>query len=101
MANVDRTPGVSDCLSERDFFVYYNRADRGWAEWIAWQLEDAGYTTVLQAWDFVPGANFVVEMDRAAQRSKRTIAVLYRPVTSLPRSRSRSGEMHSRPTRPA
>ncbi len=61
---------------ERDFFVSYNSADRGWAEWIAWQLEEAGYTTVLQAWDFVPGSNFVVEMDRAAKAAKRTIAVL-------------------------
>ena len=61
---------------EPDFFISYNSADRGWAEWIAWQLEEAGYTTVLQAWDFVPGSNFVVEMDKAAQQPKRTIAVL-------------------------
>ena len=61
---------------ERDFFISYNSADRAWAEWIAWQLEEAGYTTVLQAWDFVPGSNFVAEMDKAAQQAKRTIAVL-------------------------
>ncbi|MCH8289827.1 toll/interleukin-1 receptor domain-containing protein, partial [Candidatus Poribacteria bacterium] len=36
----------------RDFFVSYNRADRAWAEWIAWHLEEAGYTVVIQAWDF-------------------------------------------------
>jgi len=59
-----------------DFFISYNRADRAWAEWIAWQLEAAGYSTVLQAWDFVPGSNFVLEMDKAAQQAKRTIAVL-------------------------
>jgi three-Cys-motif partner protein len=41
-----------------------------------WKLEEAGYTTVLQAWDFVPGSNFVVEMDKAARQAKRTIAVL-------------------------
>jgi hypothetical protein len=62
--------------AERDFFVSYNSADRGWAEWTAWQLEDAGHSTVLQAWDFVPGSNFVVEMDRAAKLAKRTIAIL-------------------------
>src|SRR5213592_4708698 len=61
---------------DRDFFISYNTADRAWAEWIAWQLEEAGYTTVLQAWDFVPGSNFVVEMDRAAKQTKRTVAVL-------------------------
>ncbi len=60
----------------RDFFISYNRADQGWAEWIAWQLEDAGYTTKIQAWDFRAGGNFVVEMDDAVKTSRRTIAVL-------------------------
>src|SRR5262249_33570439 len=59
-----------------DFFISYTRADRSWAEWIAWQLEEAGYTTVLQAWDFRPGSNFVVDMQHAATGSERTIAVL-------------------------
>jgi hypothetical protein len=26
-----------------DFFVSYNRHDRQWAEWIAWQLEEDGF----------------------------------------------------------
>jgi tetratricopeptide (TPR) repeat protein len=60
----------------KHFFVSYNSADRTWAEWIAWQLEEAGYTTVLQAWDFRPGSNFVLEMQRAATEAERTIAVL-------------------------
>jgi TIR domain len=34
---------------QRDFFVSYTQADRAWAEWLAWELEAAGYTTVLQA----------------------------------------------------
>jgi hypothetical protein len=59
-----------------DFFVSYNRADRTWAEWIAWQLEEAGYTVVIQAWDFRPGSNFVVDMQQAASAARRTIAVL-------------------------
>jgi hypothetical protein len=61
---------------KRDFFVSYNRADKQWAEWIAWQLEEAGYTTVIQAWDFRPGSNFVIEMQRASGQARRTIAVL-------------------------
>ena len=36
----------------KDFFVSHNKADRAWAEWIAWQLEAAWYTTVVQAWDY-------------------------------------------------
>jgi tetratricopeptide (TPR) repeat protein len=60
----------------KDFFVSYNRADRAWAEWIAWQLEDAGYTTIVQAWDFLAGGNFVLDMQRATSEAQRTIAVL-------------------------
>ena len=48
-----------------DFFISYNKADREWAEWIAWQLEKDGFSTVLQAWDFRPGCNFVLEMQKA------------------------------------
>lgn len=59
-----------------DFFISYTGVDRRWAEWIAWQLEESGWSTRLQAWDFVPGANFVLEMERAAIDGERTIVVL-------------------------
>jgi len=59
-----------------DFFISYNKADRTLAEWIAWQLEEQGYTTILQAWDFRPAGNFVLDMQRAAVEAERTIAVL-------------------------
>jgi hypothetical protein len=58
----------------RDFFVSFNQADRSWATWIAWGLEEAGYTVFFQDWDFK--GNFVLEMDKAHQQSRRTIAVL-------------------------
>jgi tetratricopeptide (TPR) repeat protein len=58
------------------FFVSYNKADRDWAVWIAWELEQAGYTTSVQAWDFMPGSNFVLEMHKAASECERTVAVL-------------------------
>jgi hypothetical protein len=64
------TPG------RRDFFISFNSADRGWAEWIAYELEQAGYTTFFQDWDFSPGSNFVLEMHNAASQADRTIAVL-------------------------
>jgi TIR domain len=60
----------------KDFFISYNKADHDWAEWIAWQLEDAGYTTIIQAWDFRPSSNFVSEINRALNEAERTIAVL-------------------------
>lgn len=60
----------------KDFFISYNSADKDRAEWIAWQLEEARYTTIIQAWDFGPGENFVLAMQKAAIEAKRTIAVL-------------------------
>jgi hypothetical protein len=60
----------------KNFFVSYTKTDQPWAEWIAWKLEEAGYTTVIQAWDFRPGANFVLEMQNAATIAEHTIAVL-------------------------
>jgi hypothetical protein len=59
-----------------DFFISYNHADQDWAEWVAWVLEEEGYKTVLQAWDFPPGSNFVAKMHEAAKLSERTIAIL-------------------------
>ena len=59
-----------------DFFVSYTSADRAWAEWIAWQLEAEGYRVKLQAWDFLPGSDFVQQMNQAVQEAERTIAVL-------------------------
>jgi hypothetical protein len=60
----------------KDFFVSYNSRDRAWAEWISWILEAAGYSVVVEAWDFRPGGNFALDMQRAIQGSERTIAVL-------------------------
>jgi tetratricopeptide (TPR) repeat protein len=60
----------------KDFFISYNKADRVWAEWIAWQLEESGRSVVIQAWDFRPGGNFVLDMQRAAEDCERIIAVL-------------------------
>jgi hypothetical protein len=62
----------------RNFFISYTAVDRQWAEWIAWELEEAGYTTILQAWDFTPGSHFVTAMHLATQITERTIAVLSR-----------------------
>jgi len=59
-----------------DFFVSYTSADRGWAEWIAWELEAAGYTTVLQAWHMPPGSSFVHAMDDALRRTRHTLLIL-------------------------
>jgi len=62
--------------SQKDFFISYNKADVLWGTWIAWQLEEAGFTTSLQAWDFLPGENFVIGMHKAMAGATHTIAVL-------------------------
>lgn len=58
------------------YFVSYNSADKVKAEWIAWTLEEIGHSTVFQAWDFKPGNNFILEMQKAAAKTDATIAVL-------------------------
>ncbi len=58
-----------------DFFVSYTAHDRRWAEWIAWQAEAAGYAVRVQAWDFLPGSDFVHEMSRALQAAERVVAI--------------------------
>jgi TIR domain len=62
----------------RDFFISFNKADGDWAAWIAWTLEHRGYRVFFQDWDFVPGSNFVLEMDQAARQSSALILVLSR-----------------------
>ena len=43
---------------------------------MAWVLENEGYSTIIQAWDFRPGSNFAIEMNKAVAGSDRTIAVV-------------------------
>jgi TIR domain len=59
-----------------DFFISYAEADCSWAEWVAWQVEHAGFTTILQAWDFRVGTDWALNMKQAAQQSTYTIAIL-------------------------
>ncbi|WP_433324822.1 TIR domain-containing protein [Spirillospora sp. CA-294931] len=59
-----------------DFFISYSPADERWASWIAWQLEATGHRTMMQAWDFVPGTNFIDFMDRGLSEAKVVVAVL-------------------------
>lgn len=46
--------GISDEQRKKDFFISYNKHDEKWAEWIAWQLENADYKVVIQLWDWAP-----------------------------------------------
>jgi WD40 repeat protein len=59
-----------------DFFVSYTTADLGWAEWIAWQLEVAGFHVIIQVWDFVPGSHWMTRMADGVRDCDRVIALL-------------------------
>jgi hypothetical protein len=72
---IPRVAGA-DRFAMADFFISYTSADRAWAEWIGYVLEEEGFTVTIQAWDFQPGSNFVVEMQKAATEAERTIMVL-------------------------
>jgi tetratricopeptide (TPR) repeat protein len=60
----------------KDFFVSYTGADKKWAEWIAWILEETGYKTFIQAWDFNAASNFVLKMQSGTADAARTVAIL-------------------------
>jgi hypothetical protein len=59
-----------------DFFISYTFADRAWAEWVGYVLEEDGFAVIIQAWDFRPGSNFMLEMQRASTEADRTIMLL-------------------------
>ena len=59
----------------KDFFVSHAGADRAWAEWVAWQLTDAGYTVELDVWDWAAGQNFMTAMSDALDRCDRVVAL--------------------------
>ncbi|NBC32727.1 MAG: tetratricopeptide repeat protein [Alphaproteobacteria bacterium] len=59
---------------KRDFFISFNQADRGWATWIAWVLEEQGWSVFFQDWDF--RGSFVEQMHRALKESRHTAVIL-------------------------
>ncbi|MDQ0605268.1 tetratricopeptide (TPR) repeat protein [Streptomyces canus] len=62
--------GASDSASDQVWFISHAGADRAWAEWIAWQLMDAGLQVELDYWDWGAGDNFVLKMNAALERGR-------------------------------
>jgi hypothetical protein len=71
-----RATGKAELVKEFDFFISYAIVDKEWAEWIAWQLIQAGYRVELPAWDWRPGENLNERLSQALTRSNRVIVVL-------------------------
>ncbi|MEV0161059.1 FxSxx-COOH system tetratricopeptide repeat protein [Nonomuraea fuscirosea] len=67
---------MSDTKYTADFYVNHADADVAWAEWIAFELESAGYGVVLKAWDFRPGDNHLDKIDEALSTCRHTLCVL-------------------------
>ncbi|MFG2868134.1 FxSxx-COOH system tetratricopeptide repeat protein [Streptomyces sp. NPDC048338] len=63
-------PGATESV-----FVSYAGADRAWAEWVAWQLREAGHRVELDVWDWRTGDNFVQRMDQALRRATAVVAL--------------------------
>ncbi|MDQ0596101.1 hypothetical protein QF037_000446 [Streptomyces canus] len=63
-----RGAGASDGTSDQVWFISHAGADRAWAEWIAWQLLDAGLQVELDYWDWGGGDNFILKMNAALER---------------------------------
>ncbi|MFF7452559.1 MULTISPECIES: FxSxx-COOH system tetratricopeptide repeat protein [unclassified Streptomyces] len=61
---------ASDEMSERRWFISHAGADRAWAEWVGWQLLDAGHDIELDYWDWGAGDNFVLKMNAALERGR-------------------------------
>jgi hypothetical protein len=58
-----------------DFFSRHAGRDTAWAEWLAWQLQQAGYGVELDVWDWAPGEDFVARMQAALESADRVLAV--------------------------
>src|SRR4051794_32884091 len=67
--------GVGVSSRGTDFFISHAGRDTGWAEWLGWQLQEAGYTVELDVWDWAPGEDFVSRMAAALERADRLLAV--------------------------
>jgi WD40 repeat protein len=68
--------GPAPVSETADFFISYSDADRQWASWVAWVLENAGYRVLMWAWDFAPGPDVAQRMARGVREATRTIALL-------------------------
>ena len=56
-------------------FISHAGADRAWAEWVAWQLREAGHSVELDVWDWAAGQNFIIKISEALDRADRVVAL--------------------------
>ena len=63
---------------KKDFFISYRNVepDNHWAQWIAWVLEEEGFSVTIYEWDFGPGTQFISKINDALQEAGQVIVVL-------------------------
>ncbi len=71
-----RTEAIAPDSDRHRVFISYTHVDLAWAQWIAWTLENLGHSVIFQAWDFLPGSNFVHQMHEALETANKLILVL-------------------------
>lgn len=59
----------------QQLFVSYAGPDREWAEWVGWQLEQAGHRVELDRWDWSAGEDFVQKMAHALDAADAVVAL--------------------------
>ncbi|MFC8350763.1 FxSxx-COOH system tetratricopeptide repeat protein [Streptomyces sp. NPDC057280] len=68
---------MSDGTSGGVWFISHAGADRAWAEWVAWQLLEAGLEVELDCWDWGAGDSFIAKMNAALEHGR--MLALYSP----------------------
>ncbi|MCL6734663.1 toll/interleukin-1 receptor domain-containing protein [Streptomyces neyagawaensis] len=56
-------------------YVSYAAPDRVWAEWVAWQLQQAGHQVLIDVWDWHAGDDFVEAMTRGLAQADVLVAL--------------------------
>lgn len=85
--------GAGGAGERQDFFISHAGTDAAWAEWVAWQLIEAGYTVKLDLWDWAAGQNFITSVSDALDQSDRVVALF--SATYFDRSRYTTEERTS------
>lgn len=61
---------------EQRVFISHAGTDRAWAEWVAWQLTDAGCSAFLDVRDITVGENFLTRIERELDAANAVVVLL-------------------------
>jgi len=73
-----------------DFFISYRGTDVAWAQWIAWQLERAGFAVIYQAADFRAGPPVINQINTPSRALAALSPCSRRDTSSRPGAKANS-----------